>query len=176
MAILGNYEDSSDLVFKWSSIYIWVTSIVHNILASRREQNHVRNRTSAHLKEKISWIWFLQKFLYWAIYFKGNISKQGHFIPLNVQRSCYVHDFAPFVKSKCWELLMWPIYIHLELGLEDTSDQSFFFLPEFHSPKGFYPEDFLARGSLWPKVQLARGYLTIVTQCIMFDQRVKNAF
>ena len=32
--------------------YIWVTSIVNNILASRREQNHVRNRTSAHLKEK----------------------------------------------------------------------------------------------------------------------------
>ena len=33
-------------------IYIWVTSIVHNILASRREQNQVSNRTSAHLKEK----------------------------------------------------------------------------------------------------------------------------
>ena len=35
-----------------SLIYIWVTLVVHNILASRREQNHIRNRTSAHLKEK----------------------------------------------------------------------------------------------------------------------------
>ena len=32
--------------------YIWVTLKAHNILASRREQNHISNRTSAHLKEK----------------------------------------------------------------------------------------------------------------------------
>ena len=41
------------------TMYIWFALIVHNILALRREQNHVRNRTSAHLKEKISWFCYI---------------------------------------------------------------------------------------------------------------------
>ena len=42
--------------------------------------------------------------------FKGNISKPGYFFPLNVQRPCFGHGLAPFVRPKCCELLMWPIY------------------------------------------------------------------
>ena len=28
-----------------------------------------------------------------------------------MQRPCYAHNFAPFVRPKCCEVLMWPIYI-----------------------------------------------------------------
>ena len=36
----------------------------------------------------------------------GSIYKPAYNFPLNVQRSCYVHDFALFVRPKCCELLM----------------------------------------------------------------------
>ena len=62
-----------------------------------------------------------------------------------------------------------------------------FFWPESHWPEVFWPEDFWPEGSFDQRVYLTRGSIdqrffwpellsTRGTQCIIFDQRIKNAF
>ena len=50
-----------------------------------------------------------------AVYLKGNISELAYLFKKNVQRACYVSDFAPFVRLKYCLLWMWPIYINLKV-------------------------------------------------------------